>query len=308
MESGTRDPQYAPYADGPGGPFRWRLALRPLDVADWIEVGEHYERDVRRKREVQALHPDTVFAAMPSAFDACVEVRDAIAGHLVDRFPDDFARDGDAVLNHRLDERVLVDDPDRHPLEVAARLVQEDLIVMIEAPGGAKATHRQGPHAGELVFAAGSVCFPNRWDLASKLGKSLALVHEPVSRLNEQLGDPIAKFFDRLTPAKSFWRLGWGVLDTDDLYQPLDGTAAPRSGRVGLDDLVVRIERETLRRFPRTGAVLFTIRTYTRSLRDVAAGAPMARLLEALTTMPDDIAAYKQLEQIRPALAGLLDS
>ncbi len=293
VESVVRDPQYAPYADGPGGPFRWRLALRPLDLADWIELGDHYERDVTLKREVQARHPGTVFAAMPEAVDGCAEVRDAIVDHLATRFPEDFARDGDGLVNRRLDERVLIDDPDRHPLEVAARLVQEDLIVMVEAP--------------ELVFAAGSVCFPNRWDLASKLGKSLVEVHEPVSQLNEQLGEPIAKFFERLTPAKSFWRLGWGVLDTDDLYQPLDGTAAPRSGRVGLDDLVVRIERETLRRFPRTGAVLFTIRTYTRPLRDVAAGEPMNRLLEALATMPDDIAAYKQLEGIRPALAGLLD-
>lgn len=302
MEPVARDPQYAPYADGPGGPFRWRLALRPLDVADWIELGDHYERDVARKREVQARHPGTVFAAMPEAFDACVEVRDAIVEHLVERFPGDFARDGDGIVNRRLGERVVVADPDRHPLEVASRLVQEDLIVMIESPGGLA-----GPGAGELVFAAGSVCFPNRWDLASKLGKSLAAVHEPVSQLNEQLGDPIAKFFDRLTPAKSFWRLGWGVLDTDDLYQPLDGTAAPRSGRVGLDDLVVRVERETLRRFARTGAVLFTIRTYTRPLRDVAGGEPMTRLLEALATMPDDIAAYKQLERVRPALAQLLN-
>ena len=54
MEAATRDPEYTPYADGAGGPFRWRLALRPLDVAEWIEVGEHYERDLARKRDVQA--------------------------------------------------------------------------------------------------------------------------------------------------------------------------------------------------------------------------------------------------------------
>ena len=114
-------------------------------------------------------------------------------------------------------------------------------------------------------------------------------------------------YVDRLTPERGYWRLGWGVLDTDELYQPLDGTAAPRSGSVGIDDLTVRVERETLRRFPRTGAVLFTIRTYLRPLRDVAGDTDrLGRLLEALATMPDDIARYKQLEAIRPALAGLL--
>jgi len=299
VEAATRDPEYTPYADGAGGPFRWRLALRPLDVAEWIEVGEHYERDLARKRDVQARFADTVFVAQPAALDACAEIRDAVVDHLVEHVADDFRRDGDAVVNRRLGERVELNDRSSHPLAVAARLVQEDLIVMITAPSG--------PHAGELVFSAGSVCFPNRWDLRSKLGLPLAEVHRPVSRLNDQLGEPIAKFFDRLTPDKAFWRLGWGVLDTDDLYQPLDGTAAPRSGRVVLDGLVVRIERETIRRFPRTGAVLFTIRTYLRPLRDVAAeSGQFQRLVEAVETMPDDIAAYKQLEAIRPALAGLL--
>ena len=160
VEPVTRDPQYAPYADGPGGPFRWRLALRPLDVAEWLELGEHYERDIARKRDVQSRHPGTVFAAIPEALAACAEVRDAIVDHLVDRFPDHFTRDGGVLVNHRLGERVVVDDPEPHPLETAARLVQEDLIVMIDAPGGAEATHRHGRHAGELVFAAGSAVLP----------------------------------------------------------------------------------------------------------------------------------------------------
>ena len=34
---------------------------------------------------------------------------------------------------------------------------------------------------GRLVFGAGSVCFPNRWDLRSKLGLTLADVHAPVA-------------------------------------------------------------------------------------------------------------------------------
>ena len=63
---------------------------------------------------------------------------------------------------------------------------------------------------GTLVFGAGSVCFPNRWDLRSKLGLPLRDVHAPVDLLNEQLGETIDRFFDRLTPERSFWRLGWG--------------------------------------------------------------------------------------------------
>lgn len=295
----TGDPDYAPYTDGPAGPFRWRLGLRPLDLDDWIEIGDNYAADLARKQEVRERHGDTVFVARPDALDACTEVLDALVEHLVARWPDDFSRSGGDVVNRRTAERLVLTG-ERHPLDVASRLVQEDLIVMVPAA--------DGDHAGELVFAAGSVCFPNRWDLPSKLGRPLAAVHAPVSRLNDELGDPIARFLDRLTPARSFWRLGWGVIDTDDLYQPLDGTAAPRPGRLTLDDLHVRVERETLRRFPRTGCVLFTIRTYLRPLREVAAdAAQFGRLAELLASMPDDVAGYKQLEAIRPVLAGLLD-
>ena len=85
---------------------------------------------------------------------------------------------------------------------------------------------------------------------AFELGLSMAGVHAPVAQLNEQLEAPIDGFFERLTPERSFWRLGWGVLDTPDWYTPLDGTAAPRPVDPAPVELFLRVERETLRRFP----------------------------------------------------------
>ena len=122
-----------------------------------------------------------------------------------------------------------------------------------------------------------------------------------MSLLNDQLGDPIDKFFARLTPDRSFWRLGWGVLDSADLYQPLDGTAAPRpTAHHGSTTCASAVERETLRRFPRTGCVLFTIRTY---LAHGCASLPPIRptdrrLAEALAAMPDERRGYKQIDRV----------
>ena len=154
---------------------------------------------------------------------------------------------------------------------------------------------------GKLVFGGGSVCFPNRWDLRSKLGLSMAGVHAPVAQLNEQLEAPIDGFFARLTPARSFWRLGWGILDTPDWYTPVDGTAAPRPSRAGddgehtgVEDLYLRVERETLRRFPTTNCVLFTIRTYVTPIPAVSGDVAAARrLADAVAALPDDVRAYK---------------
>lgn len=283
------EPDYQPYQ---AGPFRWRLGLRPLALDDWIQLGADYDNAMAAKRRVLAEHPQTVLAWLPDIEPEAFEVLDALVGHLSERWPSWFGSDGDTVENRRTGERWRRDG--LHPLDLAGRLVPEDLVVMVERDGG-------------LVFGGGSVCFPNRWDLVSKVGQPLTQVHAPVARLNEQLAGPIESFFERLRPERSYWRLGWGILDTDERYQPVDGTAppSPRLPEPGdptaADRLFVRVERETLRRFPRTRCVLFTIRTYVRPLRHLA-GRPddAARLAAALEALPPDVAAYKQVRELLP--------
>jgi Haem-dependent oxidative N-demethylase, alpha subunit-like len=275
---GVSSPDYQPYQ---GGPFRWRLGLHPLELDDWIQIDECYDRDVAVKRQVLRDHHETAVVLAGDVVDESTEVLDALVDHLRVHVPERF---GDV-------------EPDRsvHPLDAAGRLVQEDLVLLVE-------------RGGRLVVGGGSVCFPNRWDLRSKLGLPLADVHAPVARLNAELGDPIDRFLERLTPQRSFWRLGWGVLDTDDLYQPLDGTAArPRDPGIEPGGAHLRVERETLRRFPRTRCVLFTIRTYLTSLGAIAVRPyDAARLAEALDALPDDVAAYKQLDALGPRVAAWL--
>ncbi len=61
-------------------------------------------------------------------------------------------------------------------------------------------------------------------------------------------------------------------------------------------EMFVRVERETLRRFPMTNCVLFTIRTYVAPLAcvldEAGAAGPLAAALDA---MPTDIGGYKDL-------------
>ena len=255
------------------GEFRWRLGARPLDLARWIELGPDAEGPrgwIAQKADVMRHHPTTAFATIvDGAEPECTEIADAVVEHVSRTWSDRFAR---ASLDRSL-----------HPLDAAARLVPEDLVVMVERDD-------------QLVFGAGSVCFPNRWDLRSKIGRPIRTVHEPVSLLNDQLGDAVDGFFRRLRPDRSFWRLGWGILDTADGYTPLDGTAAVRPAHPGVDDLYVRVERETLRRFPVTNAVLFTIRTYIAPLRRVFADRADRDAIESIiTAMPAEVRGYKDL-------------
>ena len=265
---GVARPPYLPFMHGTdrdprSGAFRWRMGIRPLDLAQWFEWGTDSSTVLAEKERLNQRYPDTVFAVLDDVEAEATEVAEAIATFVGAPLRDDL-----------------------HPLDAAARLVPEDLVLMVERPGA------DGP---ELRFGGGSVCFPNRWDLRSKLGLTMAEVHAPVARLNDQLAVPVDRFFDRLRPDRSYWRLGWGILDTADWYTPIDGTAAPRPADLAPEEMFLRVERETLRRFPATNCVLFTIRTYVAPLDTVVTPAARSRLAVALEAMPDDVRGYKDL-------------
>lgn len=268
---------YQPFlATGPDDGFRWRLGLRPLDLADWFDDGPDAAGWITEKQRILDEQRPTAFVVRDDIGSEAIEVADAVVAHL---------RSTGAAPELRAD---------LHPLEAASRLVAEDLVLMVERDG-------------RLLFGGGSVCFPNRWDLRSKLGLTLREVHAPVPRLDEQLGDPVDRFLTRLTPQRSYWRLGWGIIDVPDGYTPTDGTAVVRPTAPSPDALFVRVERETLRRFPRTGCVLFTIRTYVAAVGD-AARDPLAgeRLALAVEAMPGDVREYKDLGRVGDELVRFL--
>ncbi|MFT6763572.1 MAG: hypothetical protein ACJAXA_002233 [Candidatus Aldehydirespiratoraceae bacterium] len=275
---------YSPWRERGGvvdGEFRWRLGARPLDLANWIEFGSDADGPagwIAEKATVLDAHHATAFAAIDGIEAEGSEVADALVDHLATHAPD---------RNRALD-------PTLHPLEAVSRLVPEDLLVMVERDG-------------QLVFGGGSVCFPNRWHLPSKLGLTMSEVHSPVSRLNNQLEQGVDSFLNRLRPGRSFWRLGWGIIDVPDGYTPPDGSGPARPNDPQPVDLFVRVERETLRRFPNTNCVLFTIRTYIAPMRSVLADQESAvALAAALRAMTSDVREYKDLIALADPLAAVL--
>jgi hypothetical protein len=267
---------YRPFAERGqvvDGRFRWRLGVRPLDEADWFEFGP------------DAVGPDGWIAAKPALIarhrDVVVAMHDGI-----EREAADVAQSVSAYLRVHHPERDATLDSSRHPLEAAALLVPEDVVLLVERDG-------------RLVVGGGVVCFPNRWDLASKVGLELAQVHAPVSDLNDEIGHQIDAFLHRLASDRSWWRLGWGVIDVPDGFAPpIDReapTALPR-------DLYLRVERETLRRLPSTDAVVFTIRTYIAHLDSITDERERAAIAEAVDGMATGVRDYKELSSIAAAL------
>jgi hypothetical protein len=182
---------------------------------------------------------------------------------------------------------------DDHPVVAAARLVQEDLCVLVRSD--------------VWRLQAACVCFPSRWNLASKLGTTLDDIHRPVPIYDVELSRPTNAFFERLKPDRSFWRLNWTLIDSPALHQP---TSARHSPHGDLGDWFFRVERQTLRRLAKSGAIVFTIRNYVASAKDLCESHEEfgATLLSNLDTAPTAMQEYKGwigvADRFRASLGG----
>ncbi|MFA5990401.1 MAG: DUF3445 domain-containing protein [Sphingomonas sp.] len=147
----------------------------------------------------------------------------------------------------------------------AARAVWEDLCILM--PDAATQQYR---------LVAGAVAFPTDWHLPDKLGLPLAAIHAPIHGYAEQLAGGVDHFFRTLAAGPIFGRSNWFVVaNADWRYLPQDDPAqrfAHVSAANAGDTLFVRCERQTLRRLPVTGAVLFTIGIHVAPLGALSAG------------------------------------
>lgn len=247
------------------------MGLRPLDISQWFEVDETWDRHIAEKTALLATQFDHVVAVLPECHDAAVELRTLVERHV-----------GETSA------------PDDHPLVGASRLVGDDLCIM-----------QRDETAWRLTGAV--VCFPSRWSLSSKLGASLDEIHEPVPGYERDLAAPTHQFFDRLSVEKPMWRLNWTLLDNPDLFQPVP-LRQPVTGDPG--SWWFRVERQTLVRLEQSDAIVFTIRTYVTSLRDLVASHPETKsaLLLALETAPLHTQQYKGWVGVAAALRPWLNA
>ena len=289
-------PRYRPFASPP---YRVAMGLENLSLDEWIEIDGFFRDQLAEKRRLLAERHGDVFQSLPDSEPPSHEVLQLLAEHLPRRFPALFRREADALENLATAERWDLARTDLHPLDLAGRLVQEDLCLMQAGPDGYRLT-------------AASLCFPTRWRLADKMGKAMPGIHEPVPLYAERLARPVDRFFEHLKPERAVARVNFSLLTDPTLFQPgghgrrePDPTITPDNAGARV---FLRMERQTLRRLPRTQAILFTIRIHQAPLavfEDDPQGA--AALAESLRTMPESVALYKSLPVLEKPVLAYLD-
>jgi len=251
-------PAHTPY-DGSGKLFQ--IGLKPLDLSDWIEIDGFLETFLAEKDRLFALHRDKVFVAEEGSEAGQRETLALLAEHLPQRFPEVFHREGGHMHVGATGRTAALDGAGEPPLRTAAKLVPEDLVLMRKGPGGWR-------------LAAASLSFPSSWTLSEKFGRPLADIHAPVPGFGRgtRTAGVIDRIFDNLRPDGPVQRWNWSLQADRTLYLPFshservdrtEGRPGPRfPGPDPVAAAFIRVERQTLRKLPHTGDILFTIRIH----------------------------------------------
>jgi hypothetical protein len=285
----------------PGREGVQRLDILPLDLHDWMRIDQSFAADLSHKAELMNAHPDLVNKLLPEGRAGAVELLQMMADYLPVRYPAHFSREGSLLRNLVTDESWDISEPGENPLEICGRLVQEDLVFI----------HR-GPEEASFRLVGGSVSFPSNWSLSRHLGKTVPEIHREVPELNDRIGPVVDGFLKNFPPGKPMTRVNFLIHETDykpqfpELREEWDTGAAGEYTAENIGQhLFLRNERETFRKLPRSGDVVFTLRTYITPFEELTA--EQARVLHGLLLRAPEryVTEYKGLSGEN--LAAILD-
>jgi len=210
--------------------------IQPVKAGEWVLRDDAFAAQMAYRDALIATKREAVFRAAPESLPMQAELLDLVLSAL-----DSSYKKGRVVV--RPDGiSVPLTGP---PLLTAARLVQEDLLIMdMEA---------------EPRLTAAALCFPASWSLEEKFGAGLEAIHGYVDEYTEEMAARVRRMFDTIRPEQPLWRANFLRYTEAELHQPLrngEEKLTPHKGGF------VRVERQTLRKLLRTGAVVFGIHTY----------------------------------------------
>ncbi len=140
---------------------------------------------------------------------------------------------------------------------------------------------------GPYKLLGAAVAWPSDWLPADKIGKPLRALHEPIAGYEEQLASGVDNFMAKLKTGAIYGRANWFISHTADMRwigAPPEQAFAHVTPQNAGETLFVRSERQTLRKLPQTGAVLFTIGIYVEPLGNLTR-ANQAMLSAAMETL-----------------------
>ncbi|KAF2843595.1 hypothetical protein M501DRAFT_926651 [Patellaria atrata CBS 101060] len=265
----------------------------------WLSHDENYERfwEVRRKildskdRKGNRDKYGEVLQCLPGSEDACIELLEVVTNFLVKTYPSKFRFRGPMydyplvsvipVLKTMFGEKRAIENRksgelfglgewcDMPPMEIVARLCSEDFNILKKDSEG---QHR---------LIASATLFPAGWKLKERIGWTVTQLHEKVPSWYPKLSQPVEHYFDRLNEENCMERTTYFIQNASPwrtFFSDLDEFLFIQEGKDFLsgvfrnltpESIIVRHERQTFTRLPKSDTVLFTVNTSLVPLVDL---------------------------------------
>ncbi|KAJ5080845.1 hypothetical protein N7456_013555, partial [Penicillium angulare] len=288
----------APY---PAQPIRGRekyrimMDIRRLDAQNWLTLDKNYIDEHRVRDRLLREKRNQVLQCLPESGEACQETLEEVSEFLCQRFPSMFHRIVQGkeswIENRATKEKFKIASQTKasditDALEAAVRLTMEDLSVLMMNEDG------------EYYLAASASLFPTGWTVQDRIGWTISQLHGPVPLWHQQISNSVSKFLARLTPASSMERSNYFVeikRPNEDLLEILyrPGSLCEKElSNPTPDEIIIRRERQTFRRLPRTGAIVFGVKTYLTPISQLPMQ-ELENLAMEMKTWPEHVGEYK---------------
>ncbi|KAF1939583.1 hypothetical protein EJ02DRAFT_504697 [Clathrospora elynae] len=331
----TKPLPYRPFKHGPK--YHITMGLRTMSWDEWIELDNQYLSYHALKAERIQERGSKCCKTAPEAWGAAVELVGELCGYLPERYPGLFrrleGREGEGMRNLITGEVFDVgglrgrgrgrhghghghgegegkgegEGEGEDPMTMCARMVQDDLAIMMEGKDG------------QYYLVAGAILLAGFWRLEDKFGMGLSEIHTSgdVPGFKEKLEKGMTNFFRRVKPEGPVLRnnyfiqvddkLAWSEsIGSEDAEEGIGWFTAEKNKAI--QHHWFRCERQSLRRLPKSGGVVFTIRTYFHPITSICAEPYVpGRLASAIRSWGDDVSRYKGKERYGEVLLEYLD-
>lgn len=283
------------------------MGIRNMDWNSWIELDNQWSYFHNEKLKRIQERGTELYETSPLARPAAYELLQELKVYLSNRYPLMYEQTpiglNNLVTGESFDFRELPLGED--PCLIAAKLIQDDLAIMIESPNG------------EYFLRGGAIILAGFWRFRDKYNLPLSGIHTSgdVPKYKEKLQSGMEKFFVRLQADKPVVRnnyfiqtdseLGWSSSIGKEENQNVGWYTAPEATDVS--QLYFRSERQSLRRLPKSGAVIFTVRTYFLPITKLCEEPYIPRrLLDGIQSWSGDVEEYKGYHKFKDVLEPYL--
>lgn len=263
-------------------------ALTKMETDWWLEVDKDYCAKIAERKGLYQKYGKLVLDYQPGSELACKELMEMALQFYCARYPKHFQLSNDNTVFHNklLNTSTII--ANFHPLVVIMNNIAEDFALVLRSEAD-----------GQYYFRAGCICSSLGWNVSTKIGKSLFAIHAGiVPDYEEKMAFSMDRFFTKMPTSSPIQRGSWSLEAGAPLFMPPgdphEASRAVQAEALRADEVTLRVDWQTLRRLPLSGAVVFNFKALFTPLAEFRDEAYIpALVLKICKEGKENLMAYK---------------